>query len=448
MNKATILVIFGATGDLMAKKITPALYSLFKEKQLPQKFKVIGFARRDFAGDKFYELLKQNLVKYLNIKETEIDQDFYDLFTYHQGQLDDQDAYRSLNEKLIKIDKDFNIESNKFFYFSVAPEFYEVISTNLSKQKLKIKNISLIIEKPFGKSEKTALELDNVLKKNFSEEQIFRIDHYLGKQMINKIPINFNNDQLTAKYKLKGNIKLIKNIEITTLEELGVEARGDFYDPLGALRDVGQNHLLEIISLIFIAINGDENNPIERDKILQKLRKYNNDEVKIYAFRAQYKGYKNIENIKKDSVTETYFKIIALLDLNDKESITTMLQAGKRIGVNRSEIRINLINGDTLVYDFKQLEELNIISEGKIIKNIKFQKDSHLQYVGEYAELLKQAINYQKENFVSINEVISAWKFIDPIENAWQSNEKTLKFYAPDNPIIIKNADEALNLLF
>jgi len=322
-----------------------------------------------------------------------------------------------------------------------------MISDSLAKLKLNPLKTRLIIEKPFGSNKESAQTLDQNMKKNFKEEQIFRIDHYLGKESIRSIPrnllLNLNNE-------LKKEIKaeLLESIEITTLEELGVEERGDFYDPLGALRDVGQNHLLEILSLITIDTSQlDEKNLRElRLASLRKLPTYTQDDVKKNTFRAQYEGYQNIENVKPDSQTETYFKLCISLKDTLWKDVPFAIQAGKRLLKRDSFIKLNFKDKTKIVYDFRTKESITLLDEkGETIMEYKLPKRQNLEYVGEYAVLLKEALQGIKDYFISIEEVLAEWSFVDPIQEAWQQNIVPLRKYRPDDRSIIAEADKAIN---
>jgi glucose-6-phosphate 1-dehydrogenase len=412
----TILIVFGATGDLMAKKIIPAIYTLFKEHRLPDHFKVIGSARRDFSGEKFNELIAEKLKKYLKVENAP--QAFFDLFIYHQGQLDDEATYQSLKSKLVEIDHSFGEETNKLFYYSISPDFYKVVTSNIAQMNLNKAKIRLIIEKPFGEDSQTAIELDHDIKKSFSEEQIFRIDHYLGKKILQ--------DLLNLRIEKKLDTSNVKKISISTIEDFGAEDRGAFYEKYGALRDVGQNHLLEIFALVTMNLDGDNVRESCAEAIKQ-LKILSESDVKQNTIRAQYEGYREIKDVAQDSQTETYFKIKAFTE----SGIEVIIEAGKKLAETKSQIILEFDDYQILI-DFKPNQSiLKTYSDGRqeILVSL---ADSHAQYVEEYAELLDEAIKGRQDNFISIDEVLAEWNFVDPIELAWKNNLIPLKFYEPN----------------
>lgn len=432
MNNPTILTVFGATGDLMAKKIIPALYSLYEARQLPDKFRVVGFARRDFHGEKFCELIKEDLRKYLKINQ--VDNTFLELFTYVQGQLDDEIAYQELKTKLAELDEGFNMPSNKLFYYSVAPDFFEVITNNISKLNLNQEEIRLIIEKPFGSDEQSARELDETIKKSFNENNIFRIDHYLGKDILLKI-MDFRFKE--GKYESIWNNKHIKRIEITTLEDIGVENRGAFYDKLGALKDVGQNHLLEMAALLMMKKPGANDSESIRKARAEAISKL---ETTIKnTFRAQYKGYKDISEVQKDSSTETYFKINAISNDPSWQRVPIAFEAGKKLAITKKQIEV-VFENFKIVFCLHPKQKIVKINLDKSEEVLYESTEVKFEYVDEYALLINKAIKGEKEDFVSMDEVLAEWRFVDPIIKSWRENIVPLEIYESNsNEILVKS---------
>ncbi len=437
-NIPTILTIFGATGDLMAKKITPALYSLYKSGELPEHFQIIGSGRRDFNGNKFYELLGENIHKYLKIDD--IDSNFYNLCEYHQGDLDDKESYARLKQKLLEIDKSFGLESNKIFYFSIAPEFYAKASDNIAAMNLNNEKVKLIVEKPFGHDAKSAEELIVQMKQYFNENQIYIIDHYLGKEVVQDI-LKFRFED--GLYENIWNKENIKKIELTGLEDFGVEKRGSFYEAVGALKDYGQNHLLVMLSLL--TMNKPENDVrAKRAEIIQKIKVFNGDEVRKYTFRAQYRGYRDIENVDPNSQIETYFRSVAFLNDERWNSVPIVIDTGKRLEKSTKQIIIHFDDFKIIFAIFPKQYISKIDKNGKE-ELIKTFAEHKVQYVDEYASLITEAIEGKMENFASIEEVISQWKYVDPIINSWKKNLVPLEFYKPNTNDILKLAYERID---
>ncbi|MBU6447903.1 glucose-6-phosphate dehydrogenase, partial [Patescibacteria group bacterium] len=250
---AAVMVIVGATGDLVSKKIVPALFHAYTARQLPRNFRIIGFARRPFTDVEFQKRIKDILKEHgLRAPQKDVVA-FSKLFSYHQGFFDQPKAYEDLKKILGAIDRKIKAPVNKLFYFAVPPQNYQEILKNLVASGLtktpgpKKSWTRVLVEKPFGTDYKSSEELDNLLAKLFKEEQIYRIDHYLAKEMLQEIlAFRFSNN-------IFENIwcrEFISSIDIRLWESIGVEHRGNFYDKVGALRDVGQNHLLQMLALV------------------------------------------------------------------------------------------------------------------------------------------------------------------------------------------------------
>ncbi|HBT81620.1 TPA: hypothetical protein DEB04_02790 [Candidatus Giovannonibacteria bacterium] len=375
LNKKITLVVFGATGDLMARKLAPSLFYLYKEKKLPKDFKIIGVSRRELSEEGFQKHLKAALVKYKDIVRDKKLSSFLKLFSFVRGFFDERYTYEDLKRVLDK-------KAEAFFYLAVAPGFYRPISHWLLKTNLVKKNDRLLVEKPFGLDLKSARSLDRLLAKCFREEQIYRIDHYLAKDGLRKL----------AAFRLS--FEPISSIEIRLWETSGAQGRGEFYDSVGALRDVGQNHLLAMLAA---ALSSGRR---KRARILEFLKPR-------ASFRAQYRGYREIPKVKRNSRTETYFKITASL-----KGIGVSLESGKCLPETRKEVQINFHDGKKLIFP----TELH---------------KKKYQYVEEYETLLSEAFRGERAWFLSREEVFQMWRFVDPILKAWEKNKVPLKFYHP-----------------
>src|SRR3990167_9756861 len=320
-NIPTVLVIFGATGDLMTKKITPALYNLFLKGKLPKLFRIVGVARRPLSRDEFRTHITRILEKNETFKiQKRLTEEFLNYFYYHQGTFDKEKDYASLAKELGRVDDEWKVCSNKLFYLSVPPHYYEVIFRHLASSGLTIPCgpdegwTRVLVEKPFGKDLKTAERLDKLLSQLFKEEQIYRIDHYLAKEMLqNILTFRFANNLLEPSW----NNKYVERIDIRLREKIGVEERGAFYDGLGALIDVGQNHLLQMLAFVTMDrpthFNADCIRT-NRAALLSTLEIPTIEEVKYHTFRGQYAGYLNVNWVSIKSQRETYFKVRAFLN--------------------------------------------------------------------------------------------------------------------------------------
>lgn len=471
-NIPTILIILGATGDLIEKKIAPALFHLFENQNLPSLFKIIGVARREFSDEQFQNSIREIILKHLKTKpEEEKLNKFLEIFSYHQIEFQDKAGYQDLAKTLGQVDNKWQVCSNKLFYLAVPPPLYELIFTNLAQSGL-TKPCSeeedwtrVLVEKPFGKDLKTSQGLDTLLGKLFKEEQIYRIDHYLAKEMIqNILAFRFSNDIFEQNWDNRS----IEKINIRLFEAIGVEDRGNFYDGLGALRDVGQNHLLQMLALVTMSRpHSFETNAIreKRAEILNTLKIPSTEEIKENTFRAQYEGYKNIAGVDPNSATETYFKIRAFLNSPVWQNVPIILESGKRLKEQRKEIEIIYKHvqpclcppGTDVHFRNKviiSLEPENGISinfwskkpglEFKLDKRtfnfLLHQEKERVQYTEEYEKLLFDAIAGDQTLFVSTEEVAAMWQFIDPVISGWQENLTPLKFYSPDTDQPIKES--------
>ena len=457
----TILVIFGATGDLMTKKIVPALFHLFTKGKLPSLFGLIGVARRDLSEDAFREHIQSVLTNHQDAQNAH--SAFLSLFSYHRGFFEKGADYESLAKKLGQIDGEWRVCSNKLFYLAVPPGLYEVIFRNLHSSGL-TKPCSpeegwtrIIVEKPFGNDLKTAQKLEGLLANLFKEIQIYRIDHYLAKEMVqNMLSFRFSN----SVFEQSWSSAFIERIDIRLLEAIGVEDRGSFYDGLGALRDVGQNHLLQMLALVTMdhpLTFQAESVRKKRAQLLLALKKLSQREIIEGTFRAQYKGYHSIRGVEPHSQTETYFKIRVFLTLPRWQGMPIILESGKRMGKAKKEISITFKHPipclcppgiqehykDKVIFSLEPKEGiviqfwskkpgLTFEMEERTLDFLLRAKRASGQYVEEYEKLLLDCIAGDQTLFVSTEEIRAMWRFIDPIASAWQKNLVPLKFYPPD----------------
>ncbi len=463
----TILVIFGATGDLMGKKIIPALYDLFLQGKLPTLFQIVGFSHRAISEIEFKGMVMEMIKQYKGIGiSAEKTEAFMARISYCQGDFEKREGYDSLSKRLGFIDGNWKLCANKLFYLAVPPQFYKGIFTHLHGSGLTIPCgpeegwTRVIVEKPFGRDLKTAEELDRLLGKMFKEVQIYRIDHYLAKEMVqNIVSFRFSNNLFERTW----NKDSIKKIEIRAWEKVGVENRGAFYEGVGALRDFGQNHLLQMLA--FVTMPQPSNLSAEairqsRAEVLKTLIIPKAVEVKKNSFRAQYEGYRNIVGVSPDSQVETYFKIKAMLAHPSWEGVPIVLESGKRMGEQRKEIVVHFksVQSGAYLEDEKKagFENKVIFSmepdEGITISflskkpgftyeveprvfNFSLRGETkRVQYVEEYQKLLLDCIAGDQTLFVSTEEIKAMWRFTDSFLHVWQrGNTLPLQVYAPDS---------------
>ncbi len=468
-NIPTALVVFGATGDLMTKKITPALFNLFTKNKLPKLFRVIGYARRPMTDDQFRLHVSRIILTNKHIKiNKKVLNDFLKRFFYNQGKFESLIDYKSLAKDLGRVDEEWKVCSNKLFYTAVPPEHYQTIFQHLHDSGLTIPCgpdegwTRVIVEKPFGKDAATAERLDLKLAQLFKEEQIYRIDHYLAKEMLqNILSFRFSNNIFEQSW----SNEYIEKISIRLLEKIGVEKRGVFYDGVGALRDMGQNHLLQMLSLVAMdhptSFGADEIRE-KRNEILKCLIPPSQSEILEHTVRAQHSGYRAISGVKKNSHTETFFRVRAFLDSPRWQSVPIIMTSGKRLKHQIKDIAITFKHSspclcppgkkhikDVLIFSLEPEEKIEIhflakkpgldmrVEKRKI--NFTYRKRRRSgQYVEEYEKLLLDCIEGNQILFVSTSEVKSMWKFIDPITRTWEKNKVPLEKYQVDTDSMVK----------
>lgn len=459
-NIPTTIVILGATGDLMSKKIAPALFQLFQKQQLPPLFQIIAFARRPLTDDTFRALVRQMLETHASVQGKEqTTEAFLARIFYFQGNFDVRDDYRRLATHLGKSDGEWRVCSNKLFYLAVPPFLYESIVGSLVASGLTDPCgpdegwTRVIVEKPFGRDMQTANALDTLLSSKLREEQIYRIDHYLGKEIVqNILSFRFSNNLFAQSW----NRESIERIDIRLLETIGVGDRGDFYDAVGALRDVGQNHLLQLLALVTME------HPMEfsasairarRAALLASLEPLQRDTIPHTTFRGQYAGYRQVTGVVGDSLTETYFKIRAHLAMPRWEGVPMILEAGKYMGAERKEVCITfrhptpcLCPRETGVH-YKNTITFTLAPHEEIVMRIWLKKPGLTYTIAEqvlrfspagastddhidaHERLILDVIHGDQTMFVSTPEVRAMWQFIDPILAAWHANVVPLHVY-------------------
>lgn len=461
INTPSILVIFGATGDLAAKKIFPSLWRLFEQRRLPDLFSVIGFSRRDLSQKQFKKLLRDSVEKRGGGEINEKDfSRFFKNLSYHAGTFENEKSFFTLAKKIAEAERSWGICANKLFYLAVLPAMYEIIFKNLASVKLNLpcgENLGwsrMLIEKPFGADLESAQKLQTLLSSYFKEEQLYRIDHYLFKEIVQGIEnFRFSNNLFENAW----DNTIIDRIDIRLHETIGVEDRGNFYDAIGALRDVGQNHIPSMLSLLTMDYSGDNADAVRenRAKILESLSPWNGTLLQRETYRAQYSGYKNIKGVQTHSDTETYFALKTELTHPRWKGIPIHMEAGKRMAEARKEIVLTLKyprichlceigphkpnriifrlepNNEIIIYFWTKKPGFEHILEERTFSFFLYEKEMRAQYVEEYAKILFAAMEGKQDFFISPREVDALWKFIDPVLDGWKRNLVPLLEYKP-----------------
>lgn len=373
-----IMVIFGASGDLTMRKLIPALYNLFSGKLLPKEFAVVGFAKNVLTTEQFREQLSGDLCQFVSCETNSPGlQDWIDWISprlhYFQGDFDDPLSYQSLKEKLNQIDRKQNTLGNCLYYLATPPSFFGKITRHLSKTKLTKQDKHtwkrVIIEKPFGRDFDSAQLLNKELRKYLDESQIFRIDHYLGKETVQNILIHrFANGIFEPIW----NRRYVDHVQITVSEELGVEHRANYYEEAGALRDMISNHLLQLLTYVAMEPPSSfdaEAVRNEKGKVLQAIQPYSYEEVLTNTVRGQYGegklsngqsvvAYRSEPNVAADSKTETFVALKLMIDNWRWADVPFYLRTGKRMHRRTSEIAIFFKHAPFTLFRGTALESL------------------------------------------------------------------------------------------
>ena len=355
----TIVVIFGASGDLTKRKLLPALFHLEQSGLLPSEFAVVGVARRPLQ-DEFAKDMKEGILQFGGVKEGETKlEEFIGKVSYHAMNFDDADGYSKLKSLLESIDGKQHIRGNRLFYLATAPEYFADIIQHLGSQGMAKPlqgNVHVIIEKPFGHDLISARQLNDEVNRVFAEDQIFRIDHYLGKETVQNILVfRFANGIFEPVW----NRNYVDHVQITAAEDIGIEGRGPFYEKAGALRDVVQNHVMELLS--FVALEPPisfEADAMRREKL--KVWRSIQPIHLMDAVRGQYgpgkvdgkdvKGYRQEDRVDPNSGTETYAALKIGIENWRWAGVPFYLRAGKRLAKRATEITIQFKQPPQLLF--------------------------------------------------------------------------------------------------
>jgi glucose-6-phosphate 1-dehydrogenase len=458
-----VMVIFGATGDLTHRKLLPALYNLALEQPLPAAFSTVGVARRPFTDDEF----RQQALESVNTfsRRRPVNPAVWDTFSqglfYCQAQFDDSAAYERLGTLLDRLDRERGTEGNRIFYLATQPSYYPVIIDLLRSSGLARRGggekpgwSRIIIEKPFGHDLASARELNDELSRGFKEDQIYRIDHYLGKETVQNILVmRFGNGIFEPIW----NRRYIDHVQITAAESLGLEGRAGYYDEAGALRDMIQNHMMQLLTLVSMeppaAFVADDVRD-EKVKVLRSIVPLPENELAQEVVRAQYgsgwqggvhvPGYLEEPGVKPHSRTETFVALKLLIENWRWAGVPFYLRTGKRLTKRLTEIAIQFKRPPYLLFKDTGADEMqpNVLSlriqpnEGVSLRfgakvpgqemqvrpvsmEFFYGRSFGVQPPEAYERLLLDCMHGDSTLFTRRDETELSWRLVDSIAQAW-----------------------------
>jgi glucose-6-phosphate 1-dehydrogenase len=453
-----VIVMFGASGDLAKRKLLPALFDLALHSCLAPRFRLVGFARTQMSDEDFRKSASEFLPKGDAAGGDDAKQkDFLSHLQYFTGNYDDPEAYKRLAKRLEEMDAEGNLGGNRLFYLATPPDVYQRIikelgEAGLSKPKLEKSWARVIIEKPFGHDKASARELNDKVLAVFEESQVYRIDHYLGKETVqNMLVFRFGNGIFEPLW----NRNYIDHVQITAAESLGVERRAAFYESAGATRDMIQSHVLQLASLVAIeapARFDADSIRNEKIKVLQSIRPFTQETIWKSVVRGQYGpgqvdgqtvvGYRQEPGVKADSATETFVALKLQVDNWRWSGVPFYLRTGKRLAKSFTEVAIQFKKAPHLVFRGESLDENSLVLNIQPDEGISLSfgakspgEKMHIQPVtmdfqyrktfgGEsrpaYATLINDCIRGDATLFDRADSVEAAWELVDPILETWQ----------------------------
>ncbi|GHJ85298.1 hypothetical protein NliqN6_1700 [Naganishia liquefaciens] len=439
LKDKTLVVVFGASGDLAKKMTFPSLFALFKHGYLPPKTHIVGYARSELDKKDFEDRLTGGLDMEKESKDKV--EEFKKISTYVQGAYDEDEAFQNLEKELQKMaDKDFDGESNRVYYLAVPPSQFTSLAEKLHKNNYKGKTNRLVIEKPFGKDSASAKEMMNAITKDgWKQEEIFRIDHFIGDEMARSImQLRFANEPLIDSLFNKDKVSAIL---IELKETFGCEGRGGYFDEFGIIRDVLQNHSMQLLT--FLAMDKPES--LEEDhirdekvKVLKAIKPIANDEAVMgqYTGNGEKPGYLEDESVEnKESKTATFGEVVLRVDNDRWKGVPFILKSGKAIEEDALRIIIQLKQAENSLYPSNEPNELVIeLYEKKVYFKINSKKptmdggivrpemvlDYESKFEGldapePYEFVIREVLKGNQKSFVRQDELEEEWRIFTPL---------------------------------
>ncbi|MEJ7598698.1 MAG: glucose-6-phosphate dehydrogenase [Kofleriaceae bacterium] len=446
-----VIVIFGATGDLTGRKLAPALYNLMLDDLLPEPCVIIGVAREPMTTATFADHVLRRVSEH---SRREVDPARWERFAakldYVAGEFATAATYDALAERLAAADS--RCGGNRLFYFATPPAVFPMLIENLAAHKLIERRpvdarpaCRVIVEKPFGRDLGSATALNDLIAKHLDENQIFRIDHYLGKETVqNILVLRFGNSIFEPLW----NRNHVDHVEITAAESIGIEGRGAFYESTGVIRDVVQNHLLQVLSLVAMEVPASFSADDIRDEkiqVLRSIRRLHVEDVAANAIRGQYRGYRDEAGVAKDSTTATYAALRVMIDDWRWQGVPFFLRAGKHLAERVTEVAIHFKSVPLVLFKHEAAGEVlqpavltlriqpeegislrfvakvpgDRIAIGNVVMSMAYADAFHRPISEAYERLLLDCMRGDATLYPRRDSVDRAWQLMDPILHAW-----------------------------
>lgn len=445
-NTPVLITLFGASGDLAARKLYPAIYRLYVNGQLSEQFALIGTARRPWSHDYFRDIVRQS-IQSIAVDASHVEK-FVAHFYYQPHDVNNTQDYIKLKCLAEELDSRYQLNGNRLFYLSTAPSLFPVISEHLKQEHVLSETgfNRLVIEKPFGHDCQSASILQEKLTRAFDESQIYRIDHYLGKEIVQSIyNVRFDN----GLFQKQWDNTTIEQVQITLAETVGVEERGEYYETSGVTRDMIQNHMLQLLALIAMPQPQSATPEAIQQAKIDVVRHIQLDNDTSTIVRAQYRnsddgsliGYTSEDKVSPTSTTETYFAAQIHLTLPQWNGVPFYVRSGKRLNGKATIIDVQFkpvapnVTGERLRFEIApnlgytlwlNAKKVGYAQQSTLIPlNYTYSREE-LQYSpDDYERLIGECIEGNRSHFAHYDEVAAAWRYIDHVHTLWHNEQRT-----------------------